>query len=312
MTLPLKHILSVGECMVELAREKDGRFALSFGGDTFNTAVYLARLGANVSYLTAVGNDPYSGQIIELAKGERVGTDHIKVAKGRSAGLYLIETDNGERSFWYWRDTSPAREVFQQENLESARSAIADADIIYFSGITLSLFQPDDLDNFADALAGAKARGAKIVMDSNYRPRGWTNGKAQAREVFQRFWSMADIALPTLDDEQALWDEKSHHETVERLQGLGVTEICVKLGDKGAYVVAGSTEEHIPTEMIATPVDTTAAGDSFNAAYVAARVNGETIRDAVAIANQLAGIVVSHRGAIVPKSATESVTVQSG
>ncbi|MEM9358842.1 MAG: sugar kinase [Pseudomonadota bacterium] len=309
MTLRLIHILSIGECMVELAREQDGRFALSFGGDTFNTAVYLARLGAHVSYLTALGNDPYSGQIIELAEDEGVGTEHIQVADGRSAGLYLIETDNGERSFWYWRDTSPARDVFSQENLANARSATSKADVIYFSGITLSLFQPADLENFAIALADAKARGAKIVMDSNYRPRGWPDGKAYAREVFQRFWSMANIALPTLDDEQALWNEESHHETVRRLQRLGVSEICVKLGHKGAYVVADGSAEHIQTEMIATPVDTTAAGDSFNAAYLAARLNGATPRDAVATANHLAGIVVSHRGAIVPNAATERVTV---
>ena len=312
MSLRLIHILSVGECMVELAREKDGRFALSFGGDTFNTAAYLARLGANVSYLTAVGNDPYSRQIVELAEDEGIGTDHIQVVEGRSAGLYMIETDNGERSFWYWRDTSPARDVFSQENLANARAAIAKADVVYFSGITLSLFQPNDLENFADALAGAKARGAKIVMDSNYRPRGWPNGKDQARAVFQRFWSMADIALPTLDDEQALWDEDNHHQTVERLRGLGVSEICVKLGQDGAYVAADGSEEHITTEMIATPVDTTAAGDSFNAAYVATRLNGGTTHEAVTTANQLAGIVVSHRGAIVPKAETESVAIQSG
>ena len=295
--------------MVELARQSDGRFGLAFGGDTFNTAVYLARLGANVSYLTALGNDPYSRQIIDLARSEGIDTSSIQIAEGRSPGLYLIETDNGERSFWYWRDNSPAREVFDDVSVEKALAAIAQAGVIYFSGITLSLYQNQALDAFAVALGKARTGGAKVVMDSNYRPRGWQVEKAEVQNVFERFWSLADIALPTFDDEQALWGDQSAGDTIARLSSLGVAEICVKLGGDGAQIAVDGTANHIQTEMIASPVDTTAAGDSFNAGYLAARLNGHAAADAVAIAHRLAGIVVSHRGAIAPKSATDLVTV---
>lgn len=309
MSLRSHKVLSIGECMIELSREDDGRFSLAFGGDTFNTAVYLARLGANVSYLTALGSDPYSSQLMSLARSEGIGTDDIQIADGRSAGLYLIETNNGERSFWYWRDSSPARDVFREDNVKDALAAVAKADVIYLSGITLSLYQSECLDRLAEALGEARARDAMIVMDSNYRPRGWPGEKSHTQSVFQRFWSFASIALPTFDDEQDLWDDASAHDTVQRLQALGVPEICVKLGRDGAHVAAGGTQDHITTNMIASPVDTTAAGDSFNAAYLAARLNDRNPAEAVSIANRLAGIVVSHRGAIAPKSATDKVSV---
>src|SRR5215510_11827212 len=67
MTENRQRIVAVGEVMVELARGHDGRYALSFGGDTFNTAVYLARAGVPVAYATALGDDPYSDGVLAMA-----------------------------------------------------------------------------------------------------------------------------------------------------------------------------------------------------------------------------------------------------
>ena len=93
-------VVAVGEVMVELARGDDGRFALAFGGDTFNTAVYLARAGVEVAYATALGDDDYSDRILDLAAAEGVDRDLVVRVPGRMPGLYLIETDTrGERRF---------------------------------------------------------------------------------------------------------------------------------------------------------------------------------------------------------------------
>ena len=89
-------VVSVGECMVELARGPDGRFGLAYGGDTFNAAVYLARAGMPVAYATAVGDDPYSAGILALAAEEGIDRDLMQVLPGRMPGLYLIETSGGE------------------------------------------------------------------------------------------------------------------------------------------------------------------------------------------------------------------------
>jgi len=303
-------LISIGECMVELARGADGRFGLAYGGDTFNTAVYLARYGVPVAYGTALGDDPYSTGILDLARSEGVATDFIGIAPGRSPGLYLIETTPaGERTFHYWRDRSPARELFDGTNALNLVNAMLGARLIIFSGITLSLYGSAALDRFATALAAARSGGATIVMDGNYRPRGWGGDTARARATFERFWRLADIALPTFDDEVMLWGDTTPEAARARLAALGPCEIVVKLGADGAFCWSKSTEtaELIPIPKKIMAIDTSAAGDSFNAAYLAARLKDAGIAAAALAGHRLAGIVVQHRGAIAPKEATASV-----
>ena len=297
-------VLSIGECMVELARGNDGRFGLAFGGDTFNTAVYLSRLGIATSYATALGDDPYSDDIVALARHEGIAHNLMLRMPGRMPGLYLIETSAGERSFWYWRERSPARELFELGQEARLQAAFRSASAIYFSGITLSLYSDRGRDLLVEGLAEAKAAGAQIVMDSNYRPRGWPGDQATARDAFARFWAMADIALPTFDDEAALWGDASPAVTVARLRELGVGEIVVKLGADGAAVAADDAEPlAVPCPARITPVDTTAAGDAFNAGYLAARLCGSSPVDAALAGHRVAGLVVQHRGAIIPQDA---------
>lgn len=301
-------VMSIGECMVELARLEDGRFGLAFGGDTFNTAVYLARAGVDVAYATALGDDPYSAAIRDLARGEGVATSHIITVPGRMPGLYLIETSGqGERTFYYWRERSPARELLDGPSAPAIVEALVCAGLIYFSGITLSLYSEPGLARFADALAKARTAGATIVMDGNYRPRVWQGDETRARDVMRRFWALCDIALPTFDDEAQLWGDRNAEATAERLLGYGVNEVAVKLGHDGALVQSGSSWAKAPPPTSVTPVDTTGAGDSFNAAYLVARMRGLEQEGAAIVGHRLAGIVIQHRGAIVPKAATDSV-----
>ena len=293
--------------MVELSRHADGRFSLAYGGDTFNTAVYAARLGLAVAYGSALGDDPYSRGIFDLAAAESVDMTSVKALPGRVPGLYVIETDDrGERRFYYWRDSAPARSLFDQANGALERQLMT-AGCIYFSGITLSLYSKGGLDTFADLLAQARRRGATIAFDGNFRPRGWGGDLERAREVFARFLPLVTLALPTFDDEQALWGDETPAATVGRLAQHGIGEIVVKNGSAGVTVQAGGERGTVPIAEAVTPVDTTAAGDSFNAGYLAARRQGRAWRAAAAIGHRLAGQVIRHRGAIVPRQATAGI-----
>jgi len=315
MTVPWKNgrVVSVGECMVELTRGSDQRFGLAYGGDTFNTAVYLARAGMKVAYATALGDDPYSTGIIATAGREQVATDLIATVSGRLPGLYLIETTaEGERVFWYWRDRAPARELFEIPGSDRIAEGLQQASLVYFSGVTLSLYSERSLDRFAAALHAAKNEGARIAMDSNYRPRGWGGDLDRARRTFERFWRLSDIGMPTLDDEQALWGDADVAATSRRLRNLGIPEIVVKTGPTGAFVACGGVEQQVPAQAGIQPLDTTAAGDSFNAAYLASRRSGAPPADAAALGNRLAAVVIQHRGAIVPADATASVLGTNG
>ena len=118
-------VICVGEVMVELSRGNDGRYGMGFGGDTFNTAVYLARAGIPAAYATAMGDDPYSDGLMALATAEGVNGDLIRRMRGRMPGLYLIETDaKGERKFYYWRETSPARDLFELPDWAAVAEAL--------------------------------------------------------------------------------------------------------------------------------------------------------------------------------------------
>ncbi len=295
--------------MMELARGADGRFNLAFGGDTFNTAVYAARMGLKTAYGTSLGDDPYSGGIIDLAAENGVDTSLISRLSSAVPGLYLIETKSGERTFYYWRDTSPARTLFEQpETVRRIESFMSGVDFVYFSGITLSIYSPAGLDEFERVLRAGKSAGAKIVFDSNYRRRGWRDDTDRARSTFKRFLALCDIALPSLDDEQMLWGDKNAADALARLSAIGVPEIVVKSAAEGAFFLEDGSIAQVPAPERIAPVDTTAAGDSFNAGYLARRAHGSSPRDSILAAHRLAGVVIRHPGAIAPKEATDALS----
>jgi 2-dehydro-3-deoxygluconokinase len=297
-------IVSVGEVMIELARGADGRYGLGFGGDTFNTAVYLARAGIPVAYATALGDDPYSEGFLALADAEGVARDLVVRVPGRMPGLYLIETDaQGERRFYYWRDTSPARDLFELPDWSRIAESLLAARLIYFSGITLSLYSNVGLGRFLAVLEMAREKGVKVAFDGNFRPRGWKGDVARARTVFVEALKRVDLALPTFDDEATLWGDASPEATIDRLQAFGIGEIVVKNGQNTALVATRGGREAVPVPEVVAPVDTTAAGDSFNAAYLAARLSGGDPATAVANAHRLAAQKIRHRGAIMPRTA---------
>ena len=298
--------ICVGECMVELSRHR-ARYTMQFGGDTFNTAAYMRRAGLSVAYATAVGDDPYSDRMLTHFASEKVDTHLIPRLRGRMPGLYIIETDAaGERSFSYWRDSAPARELFEISEANGILAAMLEAKLIYFSGITLSLYSPAALDVFESALHFARLQGALVAFDSNIRPRGWRHDMERARATFSRFIAHCDIALPTFEDEQQLWGDTSPDETFARYASLGVGEIGVKMGAGGVLLSEAGARSHVGIPQIITPVDTTAAGDSFNGGYLAARLGGASVERAALTGHALAGAVIRHKGAIVPKSATRA------
>lgn len=304
---PAIGIAAIGECMIELSDPADGRPSLAFGGDTLNTAVYLARLapihGAGVDYLTALGDDPYSEAMVAFWYGEGIGTAHVARLPGRLPGLYAIRTDAaGERSFYYWRSASAARDMLQGDTGTRLVAALPAFRLVYLSGITLSILDQPSRDRLVAAIAAARAAGATIAFDSNYRPRGWASAAA-ARAAMDAVLAHVDIALPGLDDERALRGVATTEDCAAALADLGVGEVCVKDGVLACLARHGTERHTAAPPMPLQPVDTTAAGDSFNAAYLAMRLAGAGLPAALAAGHRLAAAVIGHRGAIIPRAA---------
>jgi 2-dehydro-3-deoxygluconokinase len=296
-------VVCVGEVLIELARGSDGRFALSSGGDTFNTAVYLARAGLDVAFATALGDDPYSDSVVALAAAEGVAGHLVMRIPGRLPGLCLVENGPaGERSFRYWRDGAPAGELFEFSDWMRIAQALMAARLVYFSGITLSLYSNNGLGRFLALLEAARQQGVKVAFDGNFRPRGWRGDIARARTVFVETLKRVDIALPSFDDEAVLWGDPSPEATVARLQAFGIGEIVVKNGSSSALVATADAQEFVPVPEVTVPVDATAAGDGFNAGYLAARLTGTEPAPAARSAHRLAADVIRHQGAFVPRA----------
>ena len=297
---PTSRIAAIGECMIEIANAADGKCLRGFGGDTLNTAVYLARQNVDVSYITRLGDDIYSNEMIENWQAEGINTDLVSQDTGRVPGLYMIETDEkGERTFTYWRDRSPARELFNSMNNETIE-AICQFDILYLSGITLSLYDQRGCQQLFSILDDARKRGGLVAFDGNYRPLGWPS-QDQARETFCEMMKRTDLMLPTFEDEKTLFGDQTPEDTAHRLHAQGVSEIVIKNDAKGCLISDGEADLlHVPTTAIENPVDTTAAGDSFNAGYLAARLSGNRPEDAARHAHVIASKVICHPGAIIP------------
>jgi len=295
----------IGECMIELRHESPELLRLGFAGDVFNAAAYLARSApasaVTVEFVTITGDDPYSARMREAWRAYGVGDTLAPVLAGGRPGLYLIRLDgDGERTFYHYRAESAARGLFGPDHPASVDDAVASCDLVYLSAITLSIMTAPARQRLLRVLDAARARGARVVFDSNYRPSGWTSA-AQAAAVITETLRHADIALPTLADEQAVFGDANAGVCVRRLRAAGVREIVVKLGADGCLVAGPSgAAERVAAVPGVTVVDTTAAGDAFNGGYLAARLRGDEPLAAAQAGNALAAEVVAAPGALLP------------
>jgi 2-dehydro-3-deoxygluconokinase len=285
--------------MVELSQAGEGLLRKGFAGDTFNTAWYArACLPAewSVDYLTALGDDPLSSEMLTFMKAAGIGTESIRRIEGKTPGLYLITLKNGERTFSYWRDTAAARKL--ADDGDHLRRFIDQSDVVYFSGITLGILAPEAIDTLFAELRRAKVAGKRVVFDPNIRPRLWS-GKDVMLETISEGARAANLVLPSFDDETTHFGDASIEATIARYHGLGVENVVVKNGEHGVTLSAGGTTSFVPAVAAHQLVDTTSAGDSFNGGFLSRLVRGAAPQDAAAYGAAVASVVVGHHGALI-------------
>ncbi|HCM9213706.1 TPA: sugar kinase [Enterobacter roggenkampii] len=304
-----KKIAVIGECMIELS-QKGAEVSRGFGGDTLNTSVYIARQVApealTVNYVTALGTDSFSQQMLEAWQSEHIDTSLIQRMENRLPGLYYIETDDtGERTFYYWRNEAAAKFWLESEDAAAICEALSTFDYLYLSGISLAILSPTSREKLLSLLRECRANGGKVIFDNNYRPRLWVS-REETQQVYQQMLQCTDIAFLTLDDEDALWGEKPVEDVIARTQAAGVSEVVIKRGAESCLVaIMGEAVVEVPAVKLAKEkvIDTTAAGDSFSAGYLAVRLTGGTPEAAAQRGHLTASTVIQYRGAIIPREA---------
>ena len=302
-------IAVIGECMLEVSslaadsHQPSLPAGLSFGGDTLNTAIYLARLGIDADYVSALGDDDMSAWMLSQWRAEGVGCNLVSRVENSVPGLYMIQIDDqGERSFLYWRSNSPATKMFDNASeAEALFDHLSAYQHIYLSGITLAIYTEAARHRLFDFLKQYRAAGGNVIFDGNYRPRLWASPEV-ARDAYETMYRLADLVLPTDEDEALLFGVEEPEQVVSRLQSFGASEVILKMGAKGCLIGSESGMETVPAEAVKV-VDSTAAGDSFNAGFMAAKFQQHDLKSACGNANRLASVVIQHRGAIIPRAA---------
>lgn len=290
----------LGECMVELSpTQTPDTMRVGFAGDTFNTAWYLARLwgdAGRVRYATRVGQDETSAAFRAFAEAAGIDTDHVGTHPARGMGLYMIHLKDGERSFSYWRDTSAARTLAEEP--ERVTGALQASDTVYLSGITVAILPPEGRDTLAAALGRARDAGRRVFYDTNLRPRLWGSAEEMRRET-ERFARCADVVLPSFEDEATHFGHASPDATAAHYRSLGAEMVVVKNAGQDVALAHPEGTERIALESVASPLDTTAAGDSFNAGFLAEILRSGDATAAVHSGAALARRVIMGPGALV-------------
>lgn len=290
---------SIGECMIELSGGDSDQWRMGYAGDTLNTAWYMRALtdpSFPVDYVSAFGEDDFSQKQRAFLNANGIGTAHSPVIKGVHPGLYAIALNGAERSFTYWRSDAAAKRLASDR--DALKASLSGRDMIYFSGISVGIVFPEHRETLFEVLRECRANGALIAFDPNFRHQLWPDREA-AKKIISEAMQIADIALPTFPDEQALFGDETAQACAERLIGLGVKEIVVKDGTEPALVIADGERTLVPS-VKANPVDTTGAGDSFNGGYLAARLKSLSPVQAAQKAHAVAARVVEIRGALAP------------
>jgi len=300
-------IAVIGECMLELSRgdsKNQGSshsMLMGYGGDTLNTSIYLSRNGISTSYVTGLGDDLLSDWLMQQWQEEGVECSFVRRMPNSVPGMYMIDVaDDGERSFLYWRKNSPASRLFDDvdSTIELFKS-LKSYDYLYLSGISLAILPDASRHRLLEHLAAYRQLGGKIIFDGNYRPNLWLSAST-AQQAYKQIYEITDIALPTLEDESLLFGYETALEVVDVARSAGVPEVVVKMGSAGCLVSCEKDQHHVDA-VLTRAVDTTAAGDSFNAGYLAARLGGSNTIDACKSGHALASKVIQHKGAIIPK-----------
>jgi len=298
----------IGECMLELSHGA-GQHAdrvlpmnMNYGGDTLNTAVYLCRNNVPVSYVTGLGDDVMSDWLIDEWRKEGVDCSMVIQLTDSVPGMYMINVDEtGERSFLYWRANSPASRLFDDPARCSQIShSISEHSHVYLSGISLAILPERSRERLFGLLTEFRQAGGKLIFDGNYRPKLWGSVK-DAKKAYNQMYAMTDIALPTLEDEELMYGSVSAEKVIAEIKEHGVAEYVVKMGSEGCFACTDDGAEFVAAVPV-DPVDTTAAGDSFNAGYLAARLGGGDMIEACKAGHALAAEVIQHQGAIINNS----------
>lgn len=295
----MSDIISFGEPMVEFNAEALGGprtgslFSVGFGGDSSNFAVAASRLGARVGYLSRVGADAFGSLLRQLWNDEGVDASSVIVDEQHPTGLYFILRHGAMTEFVYRRAGSAAAQLTPAD---LPVGWIENAKLLHVTGITQAISASASETVFA-AIDRARAANTIVTYDPNIRPKLWSIHTARA--VARYTIPLCDVVLPNLDEGRMLTGYEDPRAITQELLQLGVPLVVLKMGGTGAVVASNDEYLTIPARQVLAK-DPTGAGDTFDAAFAVAMVEGRPFEEGATFAAAAASHVVQNLGAVNP------------
>lgn len=286
-------IVALGEALIEFNQRDPAQplYHRGFGGDTSNCAIAAARQGARCAYVTQVGDDTFGEELLALWRREGVDTSGVRTLAGAPTGLYFVSHGEHGHEFTYRREGSAAARMTPHD---LPRELLARAKWLHVSGISLAISE-SARETVFEAIAVARAAGAQVSFDLNFRPRLWS--RERALEVTRRVLRDADLFFPSVDEIELLTGIADEREVIRWSHEQGARAVALKLGARGALVSNGAGVQSI-TPWPVQPVDATGAGDCFAGATLARLTQGDTLAQAARHAAIAAALSTQHFGAI--------------
>ena len=292
------NVCSIGEVMIEISNTKNRSYNQSFAGDTLNFCNYLDKKKLNAFFLSAIGKSEINQSLLDFVKSKNISTKYIKQINQFEIGLYLIKNkDNGEKQFFYWRDESAAKHYFNNIDFLNLYKELKNFDYIYFSGITLSIIHISKLSNFIKLLNLLKSKKIKIVFDFNIRPSRWN--KKNLNNFLDSVLKYVDICFLSGED-MNYWKNKNNIKSYEQIvRKYKLKHSIFRKNAKFTYVFLNKTRYVFKNKLLKTVVDTSGAGDGFNAAYLSNFIVNNDPVLALKAGSSLGSKIVMKKGAIV-------------
>ncbi len=286
-------IICPGKPLLEFNQQPDGQYLAGHGGDTSNAAIAAARQGASTGYLTRIGAEPFGDSFIDLWRSEGVDASGVRRDQHAHTGIYFVTHDDDGHRFSYFRAGSAASRM-QPEDIPA--DYISDAKILHVSGISQAI-SDTAADTVFAAIEIARSNDVRVSYDTNLRLNLWPLERARA--IIHAAVRRCQIVLPGLDDARQLTEVDEPDAIADFYLGLGAEIVALTLGAAGTLVATPSDRKTVPGRKV-TPVDATAAGDTFDGAFLAELAAGHDPFDAAVYANAAAALSTQGYGAVAP------------
>lgn len=288
-------LIGIGECLIELFEEAPHIYRQSLAGDVFNTLFYGSRLGLKTGFISNFGSDDLTKNILEVMDKEGIDRSCTTYSKNKTNGMYLISTnESGDPHYSFWRNDSAARETLQTIDVKKLEDYIASAKYFHFSAIALAILH--DRKILISLLKKLHSKTI-ITFDTNFRKGLWDD-IIKLKTFIESVSSFVDILFVSKTDDENIFGVRTAEEAMEHYKELGYKLIIFKQGGDDVIAWDGNAIIGVPTFKNITVVDATAAGDAFNAGFIAAQIRGESIENSIRTGNGCAAFVIGRRGGL--------------